>query len=186
MTSTFRLAVLAIAGTLVLSACGQGQEEQAVVAKNESAESVANKVAASNVRPNPGRWESRMTIEKMEMPGLPPEAQKMMKQHMGATQTFATCLTPEEAAKPDADFFQKDASDCNYERFAMADGKIDAKMTCSANGQVQNMTMNGTYSQESYNIRVSADGEAQAGMPMSMAMTIESQRVGDCNGSEQG
>jgi len=108
-----------------------------------------------------------------------------MKQHMGTTQTFASCLTPEEAAKPKADFFQGKDSGCTYEKFSMGDGKVDAVMTCGRGGSSQKMTMMGTYGEQSYDMKVTADGEAGPGMPMSMAMSISSRRVGDCNGNEE-
>lgn len=175
------LALLACAG-LSLAACS-GQEDT-IEAENESVESVAAKVAKSDIRPRAGRWESRMTIDKMEIPGVPAEMQGMMKQQLGKVQTSVTCLTEEEASKPEADFFQPGDSGCTYDSFSMGGGEIDAEMTCTAQGQTQKMTMAGTYSEEAYDMKVSADGQVAEGQPMSMAMTIASQRVGECTGDE--
>jgi hypothetical protein len=58
-------------------------------------------------------------------------------------------------------------------------------MTCKQGNQQVRMTMTGAYGTDSYDIRVNSQGEMQPGMPMSMAMTISSRRVGDCNGSEE-
>lgn len=180
-STTIRLATLSLAavGAVLVSGCGSRQEE--VKAENESVESVAKKVAGSKIRPRAGQWESTMKIEKLEMKGLPPEAKAMMEKQMGMAQTFTSCLTPEQADKPSAEFFQGNrSSNCTYETFSMADGKIDAVMTCKEGGQTQNMTMQGTYGEEQYDIRVSADGEAKPGMPMSMVMHMSSKRVGEC------
>ena len=184
MTENFRIAALsAVAlGSFALAGCGSNDT---VEAENVSAESVAEQVAKADLTPQAGRWESTMTIEKMEIGGMLPEAQKAMKDHMGTTQTFTSCLTPEEAAKPKADFFQGKDSGCDYEKFSMGDGKIDAVMTCQENGHSQKMTMMGTYGEQSYDMKVTADGEAGPGMPMSMAMSITSRRVGECNGNEE-
>ena len=176
------LLVLPLFTALLLSACNDGDS---VTAKNESVESVAAKVAKSDVRPRPGRWESTMKIEKMDMPGLPPEARAMMQKQLASAQTFTSCLTPEQAAKPNADFFQGKNSGCTYETFAMGGGKIDAVMTCAQNGRNQKVTMTGDYGPEAYAMNVSSTGEMQPGMAMSMAMSISSKRVGDCTGKEE-
>jgi hypothetical protein len=173
--------VLPLIAVLALAAC----KKEGVVAKDESAESVAKKVAASNIRPLPGRWESNMKFEKMEVPNMPADAKAVMDKQMGITQTFASCLTPAEAEKPEAGFFQKGAENCTYDHFVMTGGKLDAAMTCKERNQQIKMTMVGAYSQTSYNIKVNSQGEMGPGMPMSMAMTISSRRVGDCNGSEE-
>ena len=177
----FGFSMLAL-GAVAVAGCNS---QDSVTAKNESVESVAKKVAKSGIRPKPGRWEATAQLEKLDVPGMPPEAREMMKQHMGMMQTSVSCLTPEEAAKPDADFFQPEASGCIYETFSMADGKLDAVMTCENNGQMQKMSMNGTYDEESYNMRVSSEGVGPKGQPVSMDMMVASKRVGDCTGDEE-
>lgn len=183
MISMHRFPSLCVLAAMVtLSACG-GQSDT-VEAENESVESVAAKVADSDLRPRPGQWESTMQIESLEMPGLDPQMQDMMKQQMGRAQTFTSCLTPEQAARPDAEFFQPGESDCTYEKFSMGGGEIDSVMTCAGNGAMQTMTMTGTYSEESYAMNLTAEGEMEQGQPMSMAMTVKSRRVGECDGTE--
>jgi hypothetical protein len=126
-----------------------------------------------------------MKIEKMDMPGMPADAKAMMNKQMASAHTFTSCLTPEEVNQPNAEFFQGNDSGCKYDKFLMAGGKVDAVMTCDANGQKQKMTMSGTYGEDAYEMKVSSTGEMQPGMPMNMAMTIASRRVGDCNGKEE-
>lgn len=174
------LASLSALAALSLAAC----KKDTVVAKDESVESVARKVAASDIKPLPGRWESTMKLAKIDMPGLPPEAREAMNQQMGAARTATTCLTPEQAANPNADFFQKGAENCKYDRFAMTGGKIDAVMTCTQDSTAIKMSMAGSYSETAYDIKVRSEGEMEPGMPMAMEMTVASRRVGDCTGSE--
>ena len=165
---------------LSLAAC----KKDAVVAKDESAEAVAKKVQASAIKPLPGRWESSVKFEKMDLPNLPSQAKEAMNKQMNVTQTFASCLTPEEADKPNGSFFQKGAENCKYEHFVMAGGQIDAAMVCKERNTEVKMTMAGSYSASDYDIRVKSQGEMQPGMPMSVEMSIASRRTGDCNGSE--
>lgn len=179
-----RFAFVALAsGAMGLTGCGS--QNDTVVAENESAESVAEKVAKMDVRPEPGRWESKMTIEKFEVAGMPPEVQGMMQQQIGKVRTSFSCLTKEEAEKADGEFFKPEKdSGCKYNKFAMGGGKVEADMTCEQGPATQNMKMSGTYGKEAYSMRVNADGDMD-GKAMSMAMTIASRRVGDCTGKEE-
>ena len=173
-TGAFAAAVLA---TFALAACSSGDT---VEAENESAESVAKRVAESDIKPLPGKWESTMSLQSIEIPGMPAEMQDMMKQRMGKMNTTTSCLTAEQVEKPNADFFGPgEGSGCTYNSFKMGGGKIDADMTCQQQGMTQNMQMTGTYSEEHYSMNMTADGEVQ-GQPMKMAMKVESSRVGEC------
>lgn len=180
--NAMRLAGLAplAAAVLALAACDNAD----VKAENESAESVARKVADADIRLEPGRWESTMTLEKIEIGNLPAAAKAAMEEQKGKPQTFATCLTPEQAAKPDASFFQNGAEGCTYKHFNMADGKIDAEMSCKPGSGPTHMTMQGTYGSDQYSMRMQSEVEMQPGMPMKMAMSIASRRTGDCTGKE--
>ena len=67
----------------------------------------------------------------------------------------------------------------------MGDGKIDAKMRCSAGGGTQLMTMAGTYGPDQYQMRMTTQidpGKAAAAIgAMTMKMQVEGKRIGDCD-----
>jgi hypothetical protein len=164
---------------LALAACNKGPS---VEAKNETPQAVASKVAASGLRMSPGRWEASTEVEKFDMPGMTPEMRDMMKKNLKKT-AFAACLTPEQAAKPNAGFFESKNNDCKFDNFSMAGGKIDATMTCAQAGVKQTMKMSGDYTPDSYKIHMEMNGSTQ-GQAMSMAMTTAAKRVGACKGNE--
>ena len=178
-------AALAAIAALALSACNR---EPSVEAKNESFESVAKKIATSGIKPQPGRWQSQFKIESMEVPGMPPQGREMMQRQMTPAKSHFTCLTPEQADRPGAEFFQKGATGCTYDHFTMADGKLDAEMTCKRGPGNAKMTMVGSYSADSYDVKVTSQSEmgqsAMKGETMKMVMAIASHRVGECNGTE--
>jgi hypothetical protein len=67
-------AMLLLSLALPLAACGS---KPAVEEKNASVEQVANSVREAShgqAMIRPGKWQSTMTIEQMDMPGMPPEA----------------------------------------------------------------------------------------------------------------
>jgi Protein of unknown function (DUF3617) len=175
-------ALLPIA-VLALAACGS---KGGVEAKNESAESVARKVAASDVKPRPGRWETSVKVEKMAITGVPPQLQGAMGKSMGAIQNIASCLTPEQVNRPNAGFFGSHETGCTYQHFTMSGGQIDAEMTCNRPNMQMHMTMKGAYGEDTYAIAVTNEGTLAPGKTMSTSMTMTSHRVGDCTGKENG
>jgi hypothetical protein len=172
-----RLALLAL--PLALAGCHSGPS---VDAKNATPEDVAKKVASSGLHLDPGRWEATAEVQKFDMPGMTPQMRDTVSKSMKKT-TFASCLTPEQAAKPDAGFFESKNTACKFDTFKMADGKIDAKMTCSDHDAKQTMIMSGTYSANSYDMHMDMNGSNQGGT-MSMSVNTSAKRVGACKGNE--
>lgn len=177
------LPLIALSTALALAGCGS---EKAVTAKNESVSDVAKKVSDAGLKFNPGRWDSTMKFVKMEMEGLPPEAKEMMAKILGKDRTFASCLTKEEAEKPDGKFFGQADKRCKYDTFSMGGGKIDAKMTCNAEQGTQTMMMQGSYTPDTYEMTMSINGAGPEGKAMSMEMRISAKHNGECTGKEDG
>lgn len=176
--------ILILALALPLAGCNSGPD---IDEKNASVEDVAAKVrAASGNRGfvRPGEWQSQVTIESFEIPGMPPEAVKQMRSAVAQNQQqdFSSCLTQEDVEQPKGKFFTGNEQ-CRYDHFTMGDGKIDAAMRCPAGqGMTQVMTMAGTYSPETYDMRMTMTGEGADGPAgkMKMAMRVQSKRVGEC------
>ena len=171
----------------LLAACDSSPE---VDIRDANASEVGEAVAESGVtgdafQVRPGKWESKVAIEEMQIPGMPAAMQEQMKQTFAERQQtgFTSCLTPEEAKKPKADFFAGQDNNCRYDHFRMGDGKIDAKMRCDAGEAVQSMEMAGTYSPESYSMTMTTvrTGEPGPGGEVRMKMRMDAKRVGDCD-----
>ncbi len=167
-----------------LAACSS---EPAVDARNASAEEVADKVAAaggSDIFVRPGKWQSRVQIEQFELPGAPAGVSNAMRSMMERSAVSESCLTPEEAKRPREDFFAGKNKDCRYDRFTMANGKIDAVMQCTSDGKTHNMTMQGSYNPDAYQMRMTMKADAGAGADggLNMTMRVDAKRVGECDG----
>ena len=184
-----KLRAITIAAIAVTTACNR---EPQVSATNASVAEVAEKVAKAGAGESfvrPGLWESRVTIEQLSVPGMPTEMAAKMKSMMGEQASMASrqCLTPEDVKRPKADFFDKGGKECRYDRFNMGNGKIDAQMRCGGSGATQVMQMAGTYSPDSYQMRMSNKMEASAqgaNGAMDMRMRVDARRVGECTGKE--
>ena len=181
--------MIAAVSLALLSSCGE--PEGGVEARNASVEEVADQVReAGNGEQfiRPGKWVSTVTFEEMTAPGMPPQAVEQMRQMMGEGQRYESCLTEEQAQRPSEDFFAGNNNQCRYEHFTMRGGKIDAEMRCSqGEGEIsQVMEMEGSYSPDSYDMRMttSLEGAPAPASGMRMRMRVDAERVGECDGSE--
>ena len=170
---------------VVLSGCNSSPT---VTATNASMAEVSDKVAAASASGqfvSPGRWETTMKITDISMPGAPAGMAEQMKGKM-PSKAAVSCLTPEEAKAPKGNFFGGQR-DCTYDHFTMANGKLDAKMVCKAQGQTRTMLMKGNYSADTYQMTVESTGNAEQKGPMagmSIKMEMDAKRTGDCTGDE--
>lgn len=181
--------VLLLGSCLALAACNRGPQ---VHEENASVDDVAAKVRDATggkqfIRA--GEWKSSGSIEEMTIPGMSPEDSARMKQAMAKSgiHEFSTCLTEEDVKQPEGKFFTG-SDDCRYDHFTMSGGKIDAALRCEAAGGATNiMTMKGTYSPDSYSMRMEMTSKGAPGAqgPMTMKMRVDSKRVGACKPGSQ-
>ncbi len=175
------VSALAFAALLAIAGCG---EQKTVTATNESVADVAAKVGDSGLRFLPGRWETQMKFDKLEMPELPPEMAAMMEKSMAEERKFTSCLTPADVDKPGGKFFGQENDKCKYDSFVMGGGRIDAKLSCNDADGTQEMTMNGVYTHETYAMTMSIKAKRAGGQAMNMTMSMTAKRAGECTGKE--
>ena len=169
---------------LAMSACGgsadteaDANSEGAISAEEARDTMVAN---ADAMRPEPGQYKMTMSVAKIEIPNAPKGMADMMGDGFGMN--FNYCLTQEEADKGFEESIRKGREDnCTYERMNLDGGKIDVAMKCNDpdSGRMEG-TMTGTVTPTKMDLTFK--GKQQMG-PMGdaeMEMTIEHERIGDC------
>ena len=182
-------AVVVFGAAALLASCNKGPE---VSLKNASGNEVTEAVKQSGVMNSglmvqPGLWESKVTIQDMSIPGMPPGFADKMKQQMAEHQQHSSkhCITPEQVKKPKEDFFGGNKS-CKYDHFMMGAGKIDIAMVCHAEGATQTMNASGTYTPTTYSMDMSSSASGDERQGMTMKMHVDSKRVGECTGEDDG
>lgn len=174
--------ILPLAAIVALAACNKGPT---VTANNASGDEVAQKVVAAGGVDmiSPGRWEGTMRITEMTMPGLPPEAQAKLAAARGDTKIIS-CVTPDEVKADKASLFGGMSKDCKYDHFAMGGGKVDGVATCNTDGHQSKTTIAGTFSSDSYQMAVRSETTGKTATEnMTMAMSVDAKRVGECRGT---
>jgi hypothetical protein len=180
--------LLIAAGAAALGACNKSPK---IDQKNATPAEIAQKVHDAGFGENiirPGLWQSKVTIERFDMPGMPPEMAQRMKTMMSESQghDFETCLSVEDVRQPKEDFFAGKNNECRYEHFTMVDGKIDALMHCGKEAGARTMRLAGTYSPDAYRMQMATEVEAsdEAEHAMQMQMRVEAHRVGECSAKQ--
>jgi hypothetical protein len=180
-------AVWVAASVLCLTACNKGPT---VDVKNATGNEVVQAVKQSGVMTSgsmiePGLWQSHVTVQEMNIPGLPPQFADKMKQTFAEhrNDTNSHCVKPEDVKKPKEDFFGADKS-CRYEHFTMGGGKIDVAMVCHEEEATNTMNMSGSYTPTSYSMDTSMKGSGGPQNGMSMKMHVDAHRIGECTGKE--
>jgi hypothetical protein len=178
-------AYVVFAAAVLAAGCNRSPE---IKAENASVDEVAQKVRAAGAGDafiRAGLWQSKVTIDQLDMPGMPAEMAQRMKSMMAERQphSYQTCLTPQDVKRPKEDFFAGKNKECRYEHFTMGGGKIDAVMHCGSGDGAQTMQMTGTYSPDAYQMqmasKVNAAADGHGGM--AMKMRVEANRVGECS-----
>lgn len=190
-----RFAILISAGfsaaaLLALSACGKSDDGAgAGSGAKQSAEQVASEMKKVSLQP--GEWETTVEIVDVQMEGapkgMPAGAMDAMK---GRKTVTKNCVTPEQAANPNADFLtaQKD-SKCTYSGFEMSGGMIKGAVSCpGGEGGTAEVAMKGIYTPTSYTMTMEMDsagmgGASAPGMKMHMKMKSSGKRIGECPAS---
>ena len=172
---------------LCLAGCNKGPT---VDVRNASGNEVVQAVKQSGVMTSatmiePGLWESKVTVQEMNLPGIPPQYAAKMKQTMAEHRQDSSkhCLTAADVKKPKEDFFGADRS-CRYEHFTMGGGKIDLAMVCHREGTTQNMNVSGSYTPTSYSTDMAMNGAGGYEQGMSMKMHVDAKRIGECTGKD--
>ena len=183
-----RNAVCVIASVICLTACNKGPT---VELHNATGNQVAKAVASAGVMNSdtmvqPGLWESKTTIQEMNIPGIPAQYAAQAKASMAARRNESSkhCIKPEDVKKPKEDFFGADKS-CKYDHFIMGGGKIDVAMVCHEEESTNKMSITGSYTPTSYSIDTAMTGSGgHEGAGMSMKAHVDANRVGACTGKD--
>jgi hypothetical protein len=180
----------ALASVLCLTACNKGPQ---VNLKNATGNQVARAMKQSGVTQagftiQPGEWESKLTIQQMAIPGMPPEMAARMKAQVADNQvhTSRECLTPEQVKQPKADFFTGQDKSCEYQHFTMGGGKIDIQVACKEEDGAAITNMSGAYTPTTYAMDMSSNASNGRQSGMSMKMHVDARRVGECTGKDDG
>ncbi|MCM8557757.1 DUF3617 domain-containing protein [Sphingomicrobium sediminis] len=182
--------ILVTAGCAMLMACGSSGDagdsadtDSAATAEAES-DSVLD-VLAEGDKPQAGRWEVETEIIEAQIPGVPENMRDMVVNSMGMNNSFAYCMTPEQAEQDPDQVWKESNGDCEFESFERNGGQVEAVAVCNSGGAEMRMTMSGTQGRNSYSARNEMEMSTPEG-DGKLVVEVEGRRTGDCDGTEVG
>lgn len=173
-----RTAALLCMTALSLAACGKTGKETA----GEDPQTALNDASEVAFQLQPGKYRTTVSVEKIEIPGMPAAMADQMKAMMDKAASEESCVTPERAARGlDVMKEQMARGKCRFERFTARDGKLDSAFTCqTGDGMTMQASSSGTYSETGSSLRVDGQLSGPGGKTMHVVQTVKTERVGDC------
>ena len=181
--------VTAAVAALLLASCGSRDQAGNGGAGGEGGNAAAGGEAAAEggagpggatVSLQPGQWETTVEVLRLNMANMP-NMPAGMTTPLPPPTTVRSCLTPEQARQPNANFMtgSGDQGGCTFENFSMAGGRISGTVTCNSQGTSMRTTMNGRFAADSYEMESESQVSAN-GATIDTASRIVSRRIGDC------
>lgn len=150
--------------------------------------------AVDSDKRKPGKWQSTVTLESIELSGVPAGSEEQMekmkesvKRSIERSGTRPRCVTAEQAANEDVSQVMTKVmgGQCEFTKEEVGDGKIDVVGTCKMSGQEMDVTMVGTLAQEKIEITTTLTSEAKTSgiivnPGMNMVVKTDVTHVGDC------
>ncbi len=138
-------------------------------------------LATSAAAIEPGNWSSTMRTVDIDLPGeMPAQVSDMIRtQMMQNARSSTSCVTQEDIDNAPEQMFDQTEGQCEYSRFEMADGVLDAEAQCATEQGTMNMTMTGSYTDTTYSMVSNVQMQSPMGA-MNMTAEIEGERIGEC------
>jgi hypothetical protein len=170
-----------IAALLLISACSDTGEQSDTAGKAADTPAQVGKMSEAIVI-TPGLWETKIQFKDIQGKGMSDSIKTQMMKATGGTITVKSCITKEQADKPNSDFFgAAEGSNCTFEKRDISGTTMDVAMTCKPDGKtVIKNTMSGTYSSESYMMDMQQQTSGTPIGDLNMTGTISAKRLGAC------
>jgi uncharacterized protein DUF3617 len=133
--------------------------------------------AASGSLPiQPGKWQTKITILDIQMPGGPPGVAAAMRGK--PPQVVTACVTPQQAAAGPRSVVEASKGACRYTSFNASGGRLNGAMSCKFGAGAMTATSSGTYTATSMDIYGTSVMTGQ--MRMTTKTHTVSRRIGPC------
>ncbi len=172
--------VIPCIAALALAACGKSAPDSE--AAGSAAGTALEKAAEVAFQMQPGKYRTSVAIQKVEIPGMPPQMAEQMKAMMSKNSSSESCITPERAAKGVEVMKEQMAKgQCIFDKFEATGGTVDAAFTCkSGDNMTVKATSKGSYTPTGSVVRATGDMTGPGGKTIHIEHIITTERIGDC------
>ncbi len=172
------IAAWAVAAVLGLAGCSDNGNADADGNGKVSTKEVVQKAKAEAIRPQPGLYRAIITMNGIDIPGMPAE---MAGHGAGMTTTTEECLTQADVDKGFEEMLKQGQSgECSFESLNLDGGKMDGVMLCNSPQGAARMTMTGTTTPTSSDFTATTKMNFEGVGDATMKFTAKNERIGDC------
>ena len=181
----------ALALALALGACssndgaavGEGADTAQAGGSMNAAEAAKARRASEGIRPQPGLYRSTTEITEFDIPNAPAQVKEMMRNSAVSKQATEYCLTLAEVEKGFEESLRKSQQgDCDYRRFNVSGGTIEAAMTCRQDGRTVDLTLSGKGTRTSSDMAMTMNTDMGPMGKGTIRARTKTERIGDCTG----
>jgi hypothetical protein len=171
---------------LALTACADDSSDHDGDGKVSAKERATEMATDGFIPMQSGRWETKFVFNDIDVPTLGKNKKQQIMDEIAKIASSASCLSPEDAKNPGADFFGgKGAENCTYKTFDLSGQNARMKLVCSMEGIGSvDMDLNGSMGADSFNF----DSNVAMRLPMvgkvSLTGTAQGRYAGACKGDE--
>ncbi len=164
-----------------LAACGQSASDSADGGAVAGKDALANAAEAA-FQMKPGKYRTMVTIDRIEIPGMPGGMGDQMKAMLSKAANHESCVSPEQAARGMEIMKEQMArGQCQFDKFEASGGKIDSAFSCkTAEGMQLRAASTGTYSDTGSTVSAKGEMTGPGGVQMRVEQTMVTERIGDC------
>ena len=139
--------------------------------------------AGNAIRPQPGLYRSTTEITEFDIPNAPAQVKEMMRNSAVSKQATEYCLTLAEVEKGFEESLRKSQQgDCDYRRFNVSGGTIEAAMTCRQDGRTVDLTLSGKGTRTSSDMAMTMNTDMGPMGKGTIRARTKTERIGDCTG----
>jgi hypothetical protein len=132
MGTRFLLTSLAF---LALTACADDSADHDGDGKVSAKERAAEMASDGFIPMQSGRWETKFVFDDIDVPTLGKNKKQQIMDEIAKIASSASCLSPEEAKNPGADFFGgSGAENCTYKTFDLSGQDARMSLICTMEG----------------------------------------------------
>lgn len=181
MRNVTPFALLALSAA-ALAACGQSASDSGEGGGAAAGKDALAGAAEVAFRMQPGQYRTTVTIDRIEIPGMPGGMGDRMKAMLSQAANQESCVSPEQAARGVEIMKEQMArGQCQFDRFEASGGKISSAFTCkTAEGMQMRAASSGTYSATGSAVTAKGEMTGPGGVQMRIEQTIVTERIGDC------
>jgi hypothetical protein len=171
---------------LALSACADDSADHDGDGKISVKERASEMASDGFIPMQSGRWETKFVFTDIDVPSLGNNKKQQIMDEIAKIASSASCLSPDEAKNPGADFFGGDgAENCTYKTFDLSGQDARFALVCSMKGMGSvDMELNGEMAAEKFDF----DTNVAMRLPMIGKVALKGKAqgryAGACKGDE--